>query len=83
MPVITTKEAFDTLKAALQADSEFAWGWHCNIAMAFVDESGVALATANRAAARFMKNCFGIDTSQSPQYATLKIAPVEWPDIIG
>jgi hypothetical protein len=76
------KIAFETLKQELQADSEYAWGWHCNIAMASVDE-GMDHAAANRAAARFMRNCFGIDTSKSRQYATLKLAPVEWPDVIG
>lgn len=36
---ITTKEAFDTLKSALQTDAGYAWSWHCSIAMAIYDES--------------------------------------------
>jgi hypothetical protein len=58
-----TAEAFGTLKKALQEDEGYAWGWHCNIAMAAFDE-GVDHATANRAANRFMRMCFEIDTKE-------------------
>lgn len=59
--------AMGEVRAALHADPEYAWSWHCNIAMASVDE-GMEHAAANRAAARFMHNCFGLDTSKSPHY---------------
>ena len=39
---------------AMRADPGYAWSWHCNIAMAFVDEGGEH-AMANHAAARFMR----------------------------
>lgn len=67
-----TSAAFNVVRDAMVADSEYAWSWHCNIAMASVDE-GMDHAAANRAAARFMQICFGVDTSKSPQYATLHI----------
>ncbi len=51
-------------------DTALAWGWHCNIAMAYQDEGGTHVA-ANRAAARFMKLAFGLDTSKLPQYREL------------
>lgn len=58
-----TAEAFKVLKDALTEDEGYAWGWHCNIAMAAQDE-GVDHATANKAANRFMQSCFGIDTKE-------------------
>ena len=69
----TVKQAFDTLKAALQADDEYAWSWHCNIAMAFVDTepeygSRNLHKVANGGAAIFMQRCFDIDIKQSRQW---------------
>jgi len=54
-----TKQAFTELRRTIHNDKEYAWGWHCNIAMASVDE-GMDHAAANRAAARLMYNLFGI-----------------------
>ena len=59
------KESFENIAAAMKADYGYAWAWHCNIAMASVDE-GMERAAANRAAARFMHTCFGVDTSKEP-----------------
>jgi hypothetical protein len=53
-------------------DQELAWGWHCNIAMAAVDE-GVDAKVANRAAARFMKNCFDVNVHEFEQWKSLEI----------
>lgn len=60
---MTLKTACETLAKAIRDDSSYAWSWHCNIAMAAQDE-GVEHATANRAASRFMKMCFGVDTNE-------------------
>lgn len=70
------KDAFAVLKAALQADDEYAWSWHCNIAMAFVDTEpeygGRNLhRSANEGAAIFMQRCFNIDVRQSRQWKSL------------
>lgn len=70
------KQAFETLKAALQADDEYAWAWHCNIAVAFMDtEPGYGgrklHRPANEGAAIFMQRCFDIDIRQSRQWKTL------------
>jgi hypothetical protein len=46
--------AVDAVIAAMRADPGYAWTWHCNIAMAFVDEGGDH-ALADHAAARFMR----------------------------
>lgn len=63
--------AFAVLRDAMQRDFEYAWSWHCNIAMAMVDESNTPEnqrylnhTFCNAAAARFMRLCFDVDTSQ-------------------
>jgi len=71
---VGTVTALQTLQEALAADDEFAWSWHCNIAMASVDE-GMPHPDANRAAARFMQTCFGIDITKSKQWASLNLPP--------
>lgn len=58
-----TKEAFETLKKAMEGDPGYALSWHCNIVWAAFDE-GVTSDVANRVANRFMKNCFGIETKE-------------------
>jgi hypothetical protein len=55
----TPAQAVEALSKAFKADPEYAWTWHCNIAMAAKDE-GMEHKAANRAAARFMYNAFGI-----------------------
>ncbi len=60
-------EAVKTLSEAFKVDMHFAWTWHCNIAMSYVDEGGTS-ETANSAAARFMKLAFGVDTKQCEEY---------------
>jgi hypothetical protein len=47
-------EAMKTVTKAMQDDPDYAWGWHCNIAMAFVDAGGDHY-TANQGAAKFMR----------------------------
>lgn len=46
--------AMQIVTDAMRADPEYAWSWHCNVAMAFVDAGGDAY-TANQGAARFMR----------------------------
>jgi hypothetical protein len=53
-PVQPVPAAMKTVVEAMQADPDYAWGWHCNIAMAFVDAGGDHY-TGNQGAARFMK----------------------------
>ena len=62
--------AFNIIKRAMETDIDYAWGWHCNIAMASVDE-GLSHEAANKAAARFMYTCFGVKTYESKQYKDL------------
>ncbi len=64
-------KAFDTLRQATQEDPEYAWAWHCNLAVPFMDEGGSHKA-ANRAAARIMYNLFHVDTSQNQHFKDLR-----------
>jgi hypothetical protein len=61
------KPQMDIIIKRMQEKSDLAWTWHCNIAMAFADEGG-PIENANRAAARFMKAAFNVDTSQSDEW---------------
>jgi hypothetical protein len=69
------KEAFEIIKAAMEADTpenpgSYAHSWHCSIAMSCYDAMEAncvgpqdrARAAASDAATRFMKICFGVDT---------------------
>lgn len=60
-------QAVKTLQQALREDLDFAWSYHCNIAVAFQDEGG-DYKTSNRAAARFMKLFADVDTTKHPAY---------------
>jgi hypothetical protein len=51
----------NAITSAVREDEGYAISWHANIAMAFQDEGGDH-ATANRAAARFMGQLFGVNT---------------------
>lgn len=68
--------AMRTLSKRLQDDPGYAWSWHCNVAMASVDE-GMSRPAADRAAARFMRNAFGIDTSKNEHYAETQVTREE------
>lgn len=70
--------AVAVLTHAIQTDPELAWAWHCNVAMAQVDE-GRTHTQANHAAARFMRAAFGIDITQSEQWRALNLPPKEMP----
>jgi hypothetical protein len=56
-------EAFYRLSDEVKTDQDYAWSWHCSIAMSAKDV-GVDHETANKAANRFMQMCFGVDTKE-------------------
>lgn len=66
---ITTADAFSVLKQALQDDPDYAHSWHANIAMSCMDAMDITdyqdtHKRCNEGAARFMKTCFDVETSQ-------------------
>ena len=61
------KDAVDTLKKAFKEDSNFAYAWHCNLAMCFYDSMDEGKREdkhkiSNNAASNFMKLCFDVET---------------------
>lgn len=56
------------LRKALAADPEWAWSWHCNIAMPIQDTMNVPPKAANHMAAVLMQHLFGVDMGQSAIY---------------
>jgi hypothetical protein len=76
--------AIKTVVEAMQADPDYAWGWHCNIAMAFVDAGGDHY-TGNQGAARFMKMLADVEPahelpSPPPPAAPVQEPVMEYPD---
>lgn len=66
-PASKTKQAIDALKAAIRSDTDYAWTWHCNVAMAFQDAGGTH-EEGNRGAARFMQTVFDVDVTKFEQW---------------
>ncbi len=53
--------AMQTLRYEMDIAEDYAWSWHCNIAMLLIDE-GVGWLQANERAASFMQTAFDVDT---------------------
>ena len=60
-------ESMATVTNAIRNDPGYAWSWHCNIAMAAMDE-GVNHMAANKLAARFLMILTGVDTTKNPAF---------------
>jgi len=57
------KLALWILRRAMRKDPEYAWGWHCNIAMVAQD-AGALHKEANIRTGDFMNSLFGINTNR-------------------
>lgn len=68
---MTTEEAMDHLKQVINDDREYAWAWHCNIAVPFMD-AGASHDQANEGAARVMQHFFGVDVRTFPAWSPIK-----------
>lgn len=57
----------------MRVDHDYAWSWHCNIAMPMLDALPDAIThkQANRAAARVMQHLFGIDVTTFNEYKSI------------
>lgn len=64
------KESLNTLRDAMKADQGYAWSWHCNIAMPFMDsgKGAISHSQANTGAAWVMRHLFDVDTLSMPQF---------------
>lgn len=61
------KAAWDTLTEAMR-EPEYAWGWHCNLAVPIMDATGISHRKANEAAAHLMQHLWGCDITTHPHY---------------
>lgn len=61
---------------ALRNDADYAWSWHCNIAMAARD-AGCEACAANEGAARFMELFANVNTRLHPGFAPFMQKPVD------
>ena len=67
-------ESMATVSNAIRNDPAYAWSWHCNIAMAAMDE-GVDHMAANKLAARFLMILTGVDTTKNPHFPKEQVEP--------
>lgn len=61
IPYKGVPSALNKLKETMQDDAEYAWGWHCNIAVAMQDD-GISHKLSNKITTRIMKTLFEVDT---------------------
>lgn len=66
-PEPSTEVAVGKLCKSLREDLDYAWTWHCNIAMAAFD-ADCPHDVANEGAARFMQLLAGVDTREHPAF---------------
>ena len=78
-PEPTTDVAVKRLSKALRDDLDYAWSWHCNVAMTAYD-AGCPHDVANEGAARFMQVLAGVDTRKHPGFARTQTNPMDSPD---
>lgn len=74
-PAKPAPHAMQQLTAALKADPDYAWSWHCNLAMPVMDATGVTHRAANEAGARLMRHLFDIDITKHPHYSVKAESP--------
>lgn len=60
-------EAILALVNRMKVDSDYAWTWHSNLAVCYMDE-GATHQQANLAAARFMSSAFSFDVTKLEQW---------------
>lgn len=65
--ICTLIETMDTLAWYIKNDDDYAWSWHCNLAMMAYD-AGATHREANIGASNFMKTAFDVDTTTSKYY---------------
>lgn len=69
-PVEDISKEMTIIRLRMQTDSDLAWTWQSNIALAFMNEGG-SHKQANEAAARFMLSAFGVDVRLSDQWKNM------------
>ncbi len=74
-------EAFDTIKRAVLTDMDYAWAWHCNLAVPMMDAAAISHESANKAAALIMAQMFDCDITKHPAFDYAKSPAQEYYEI--
>jgi hypothetical protein len=61
-------DAWATIQNAIHSDPEYAWAWHCNLAVPIMDAAGLRHEPGNVAAAYLMATLWGYDITRHPRY---------------
>lgn len=63
----TERHPFDVLKEQIRSDPEYAWAWHCNLAVPMTDV-GVGRKEADQASALILSQMFDCDITTHPYW---------------
>lgn len=74
-------DAFEALKVAMAADPEYAWSWHCNLAVPIMDAAGISHEKANVAACYLMQHLFDYDVTADSRYEYGKAPAQEYTEL--
>lgn len=66
-----TVSIFEPIETLIRRDHEYAWAWHCNIAMAIFDSGIVGHHKSNLCAAAVMERLFGVNTEQFEEFRSI------------
>lgn len=69
---IEIKNPFELLKEQIHSDPEYAWAWHCKLAMSIKDSIKVSHSTANKTGADLMSYLFEYDIRKHPSFSDEK-----------
>lgn len=59
---------FEALQKLIKSDEEYAWAFHCNLAMPIMDSIGCTHQQANEAAAHLMRHLWDCDITKHEHY---------------
>lgn len=65
---MSVKKELEIIMEAMKLDDDYAWSWHCNIAMPIKDLTNLSHRKCNQIAAFLMDRLFGVDTSSNKHY---------------
>lgn len=66
------RETMDKLREFIKTNSDYAWAWHCNLAMMAFD-AGATHEKSNQQAANFMNSVFEFNVRDLPEYKHLEL----------
>jgi len=65
---MSIEQELNFIKDQMKKDNDFAWSWHCNIAMPIYDSTNLSKRKCNQIAVNLMRHLFDVDTSENKHY---------------